>query len=156
MGRASDLHANSCTASTECRRSSRRSRSSAKVEPFKTVLSGDREAIAKIPLRDFEEIAAATLTGMTVEEFEAEVNKVACRCKGRALEAALHRSHLPADAGGHEYLRHNGYKTYIVTGGGQDFVRMYAEQRLRHPARASCRQRRRQRPSATTSTASRS
>jgi hypothetical protein len=25
------------------------------------------------------------------------------------------------------YLRANGYKTYIVTGGGQDFVRMYSE-----------------------------
>ncbi len=27
-----------------------------------------------------------------------------------------------------QYLRDNGYKTYIVTGGGQDFVRVYAEQ----------------------------
>ena len=26
------------------------------------------------------------------------------------------------------YLRANGYKTYIVTGGGQDFVRVYSEQ----------------------------
>src|SRR5262245_21332313 len=26
------------------------------------------------------------------------------------------------------YLRDNGYKTYLVTGGGQDFVRVYAEQ----------------------------
>jgi hypothetical protein len=26
------------------------------------------------------------------------------------------------------YLRANGYKTYIVTGGGQDFVRVYAEE----------------------------
>jgi len=26
-----------------------------------------------------------------------------------------------------QYLRANGYKTYIVTGGGQDFVRVYAE-----------------------------
>ncbi len=26
------------------------------------------------------------------------------------------------------YLRENGYKTYIVTGGGQDFVRVYSEQ----------------------------
>ena len=26
------------------------------------------------------------------------------------------------------YLRDNGYKTYIVTGGGQDFVRVYREQ----------------------------
>jgi hypothetical protein len=27
-----------------------------------------------------------------------------------------------------QYFRANGYKTYIVTGGGQDFVRVYAEQ----------------------------
>ena len=27
-----------------------------------------------------------------------------------------------------KYLRANGYKTYIVTGGGQDFVRQYSEQ----------------------------
>ena len=27
-----------------------------------------------------------------------------------------------------QYLRANGYKTYIVTGGGQDFVRVYGEQ----------------------------
>jgi phosphoserine phosphatase len=26
------------------------------------------------------------------------------------------------------YLRANGYKTYVVTGGGQDFVRTYSEQ----------------------------
>jgi hypothetical protein len=26
-----------------------------------------------------------------------------------------------------QYLRHNGYRTYIVTGGGQDFVRVYSE-----------------------------
>ena len=33
----------------------------AKVEPFKTVLSGDREAIAKLSMKDLEEILAATL-----------------------------------------------------------------------------------------------
>jgi hypothetical protein len=27
-----------------------------------------------------------------------------------------------------QYLRSNGYKTYIVTGGGQDFVRVYSDQ----------------------------
>jgi phosphoserine phosphatase len=27
-----------------------------------------------------------------------------------------------------KYLRESGYKTYIVTGGGQDFVRVYSEQ----------------------------
>src|SRR5262249_21550195 len=44
-------------------------------DTFKTVLSGDREAIAKLPLKDLEEILAATLSGMTVEEFSAEVKK---------------------------------------------------------------------------------
>src|SRR6266481_1887807 len=39
-------------------------------EPFKTVLTGDREAIAKLPLKDLEEILAATLTGTTVDEFQ--------------------------------------------------------------------------------------
>ena len=38
----------------------------AKVEPFKTVLTGDFEKIAKLSLHDLEEILAVTLTGMDV------------------------------------------------------------------------------------------
>jgi hypothetical protein len=45
----------------------------ANVEPFKTVLSRDREAIERLSLRDLEEIAAATLSGMTEDEFDTEV-----------------------------------------------------------------------------------
>ena len=45
------------------------------VQPFKTVLSGNREAMAKFTMADLEKILAATLTGMTVEEFRAEVEK---------------------------------------------------------------------------------
>ena len=45
------------------------------VEPFKTVLSGDREAMARLPMRDLYKILAATLTGMTVDEFKAEAKK---------------------------------------------------------------------------------
>jgi hypothetical protein len=43
------------------------------VEPFKTVLSGDRAAMAKLTNKDLEKILAATLTGMTVEEFNTGV-----------------------------------------------------------------------------------
>ena len=43
------------------------------VEPFKTVLSGDREAMAKFTTHDLEEILGAALAGMTVDEFKAEV-----------------------------------------------------------------------------------
>ena len=96
-------------------------------EPFKTVLSGNREAIARLPLRDLEKILAATLTGMTVEEFNAEAKKW--------LEAARHPrwNRLYTELAYQpmlevlRYLRENAYKTYIVTGGGQDFVRVYAE-----------------------------
>jgi hypothetical protein len=45
------------------------------VEPFKTVLSGNRDAIAKLSLPDIEKIGIATLTGMTTEEFTTEVSK---------------------------------------------------------------------------------
>ena len=72
------------------------------VEPFKTVLSGDREAIAKLPLEDLEEILAATLTGMTMEEFDSRREEMAGHRQGPALEAALHRTDLSADAGGDE------------------------------------------------------
>ena len=97
------------------------------VEPFKTVLSGDREAMARLPMRDLYKILAATLTGMTVEEFKAEAK--------RWLETARHpRWNRPYTELVYQpmievlrYLRDNAYKTYIVTGGGQDFVRVYAE-----------------------------
>ena len=39
------------------------------VEPFKTVLSGNREAIAKLPKTELEKILVATLTGMSVDDF---------------------------------------------------------------------------------------
>ena len=98
------------------------------VEPFKTVLSGDREAIAKLPMKDLEEILAATLTGMTVDEFSADVKKWLATAKhprwNRPYTELIYQPMLEVL----KYLRANGYKTYIVTGGGQDFVRVYAEQ----------------------------
>src|SRR5215510_5791063 len=45
------------------------------VEPFKTVLTGDLEAIAKLPMSDLEKILFATLTGMPVDRFNAEAKK---------------------------------------------------------------------------------
>ena len=39
------------------------------VEPFKTVMSGNREAIGKLTVPDLEKIAVMTLTGMTETQF---------------------------------------------------------------------------------------
>jgi len=98
------------------------------VEPFKTVLSGDQEAMAKLSMRDLEKILAATLTGMSVEEFSAEAKKWLETAKhprwNRLYTELAYQPMLEVL----RYLRHNEYKTYIVTGGGQDFVRVYAQQ----------------------------
>jgi phosphoglycolate phosphatase-like HAD superfamily hydrolase len=98
------------------------------VEPFKTVMSGDREAIAHLPMEDLLKIAVATLTGMSTDQFQAEVKK----WLATARDPRWHRpytelTYLPMQEV-LQYLRANGYKTYIVTGGGQDFVRVYSEQ----------------------------
>jgi phosphoglycolate phosphatase-like HAD superfamily hydrolase len=96
-------------------------------EPFKTVLSGDREAMARLSLRELEEILLATLTGMPVEAFQAEVKKWITAAKNSHWDRLYTElTYQPMQEVLH-YFRENGFKTYIVTGGGQDFVRMYAE-----------------------------
>jgi phosphoglycolate phosphatase-like HAD superfamily hydrolase len=98
------------------------------VEPFKTVLSGDRAAIAKLTLPDLEKIAGATLSGMTVEEFNAQVKQWLSTAKDsrwhRPYTDLVYQPMREAML----YLRANGYRTFIVTGGGQDFVREYADE----------------------------
>jgi phosphoglycolate phosphatase-like HAD superfamily hydrolase len=99
----------------------------ANVEPFKTVLSGDREAMAKLSTHDLEKILFATLTGMTVDTFEAEAKKWSEAAKdGRWKRPYAELTYQPMTEV-LTYLRANGFKTYIVTGGGQDFVRVYSE-----------------------------
>jgi haloacid dehalogenase-like hydrolase len=97
------------------------------VEPFKTVLSGNREAMAKLSLKDVEKILVATLTGMSVDEFSSEVSKWLASAKhprwDRLYTALVYQPMLEVM----QYLRDNGFKTYFVTGGGQGFVRVYSE-----------------------------
>jgi phosphoglycolate phosphatase-like HAD superfamily hydrolase len=96
-------------------------------KPFMTVLSGNYAAVAKLPMDDLFKILAATLTGMDVDTFRDE----AAAWIGTARDRRWKRPYtdlvyLP-QIELLNYLRANGYKTYIVTGGGQDFVRTYAE-----------------------------
>jgi phosphoserine phosphatase len=100
----------------------------AKIEPFRTVMSGNRAAMARFTVKDLERIAAATLTGMSVETFNAEVKKWLAEARDpRWKRPYTELTYLPMQEV-LKYLRASGYKTYIVTGGGQDFVRVYSEQ----------------------------
>jgi len=99
----------------------------AEVEPFKTVLSGNKAAISKLTVKDIEKILVATHTGMTVEAFQASVKEWISSAKdprwNRPYTELIYQPMLEVM----KYLRENGYKTYMVTGGGQDFVRAFAE-----------------------------
>src|SRR6266496_2893109 len=100
----------------------------ANVEPFKTVMSGNRDAMAKLSKDDLFKILAATLTGMPVDTFKAEVAKWFAEAKDPRWKRPYTELTYQPMQEVLKYLRASGYKTYIVTGGGQDFVRTYAEQ----------------------------
>ncbi len=98
------------------------------IEPFKTVLSGDREAIAKLSMKDLEKIRH----GHPHRHVHGPVSGRREEWLATAKDPRWHRPYIELTYQPMQevlkYLRANGYKTYIVTGGGQDFVRVYAEQ----------------------------
>ncbi len=97
------------------------------VEPFKTVLTGDRAAVAKLSKADLEKIVAATLAGMSVEAFTADVKRWMATARDPRWKRPFGELVYQPMVELMKYLRRHGFKTYIVTGGGQDFVRAFAE-----------------------------
>ncbi len=96
-------------------------------EPFRSLLTQGEDALADFSIQDFEKVIAETHSGATVEEFHQVVKDW--------LATARHpRYHRPYTELVYQpmlevmqLLRKHGFKTYIVTGGGQEFVRVYAE-----------------------------
>ena len=89
------------------------------VEPFKTVLTGNMEAIAKLSNTDLEKIAVATLTGMTETEFKQQVKDWVSTAKDKRWNKLHIEMIYQPMLEIMQYLRANGYKTYIVTGGAR-------------------------------------
>jgi phosphoglycolate phosphatase-like HAD superfamily hydrolase len=97
------------------------------VEPFRTVLSGDRAAMAKLTIPDLEKILMVTHSGMKVEAFQQIVQDWIAKAKHPRFQRPFTELVYQPMLEVMQYLRASGYKTYFVTGGGQDFVRAYAE-----------------------------
>jgi phosphoglycolate phosphatase-like HAD superfamily hydrolase len=97
-------------------------------EPFKSILAHDREAMLRFTIQDFEKVVAVTHSGMTVQQFQEIVKKWLAQIKHprfkRPYTECVYQPMLELM----QYLRNNGFKTYIVTGGGQEFVRAFAGQ----------------------------
>ena len=77
---------------------------------------------------ELERLAATALSGMPLETFRADVRQwLATARHPRWQRPYTELTYQPMQEL-LRYLRAHDYKTYIVTGGGQDFVRVYAEQ----------------------------
>jgi phosphoglycolate phosphatase-like HAD superfamily hydrolase len=96
-------------------------------EPFKSVVAGDRAAMAKFTERDLFKIVAASEAGLSVEAFHEVVRRWLATAKHPKFQRPYTELVYAPMVEAMQYLRANGYRTYIVTGGGQEFVRAYAE-----------------------------
>ena len=96
-------------------------------QPFKAVLEGDMKTLAESGERGLVEVIMVTHAGMTTSEFA----KIVTDWLATARDPRFKRPHtelvyqpmLEVLA----YLRANGFKTFIVSGGGVEFMRPWAE-----------------------------
>ena len=107
-------------------------------QPFKTVLSGDREAIAKLTIRELFEIVIATQSGMSVEEYSDDVNKWLGTAKHPRFDRLYTELVYQPMIEVLRYMRANGYKTFIATGGSAGFVREYSDKVYGIPPEQVC------------------
>jgi hypothetical protein len=97
------------------------------VQPFKAVLSGGRAALAQLSDPDVGKFLAVAFTGMTVESYADTVKAWLETARDprwkRPYTELVYQPMLEVM----RLLRAHGYKVYFVTGGDQDFVRVFAE-----------------------------
>jgi haloacid dehalogenase-like hydrolase len=96
-------------------------------EPFKSLLAGDVKAALAGGEKAIVELMMATHAGMTTDEFAEIVSDWIATAKhpktGRLYTEMVYQPMLELLA----YLRANGFKTYIVSGGGVEFMRPWVE-----------------------------
>ena len=96
-------------------------------QPFKGVLDGDMKAVAASGQHGLVEMVMATHAGMTVEQFQKTVSD----WLDTATDPKLHKAYTECIYQPMvellAYLRANGFKTFIVSGGGVEFMRPWAK-----------------------------
>ena len=96
-------------------------------QPFKALLEGDMKTVGASGMKGLLEILMATHSGMTAAEFEKEASEwLAAKNHpkfNRLYSECIYQPQLELLA----YLRGNGFKTFIVSGGGIQFMRPITE-----------------------------
>lgn len=97
-------------------------------EPFASLLKGDMQGAATSGEAGAAALLAATHTGMSTDEFAASVSDWLATAKhpatGKPFTAMIYQPMIELLG----YLRANGFKTFIVSGSGIEFIRPWAEQ----------------------------
>ena len=97
-------------------------------QPFKAVIEQDYNTLFGLGLQALYELAFATHAGMTDEEFVEIARSWLATAKhpkfGKLFKECVYRPQVELLA----YLRENGFKTYIVSAGGVDFMRAFVEE----------------------------
>lgn len=97
-------------------------------EPFATVLTDDLSQIAQLDNADYQAIYTAANAGMSMVDYEESVGEWLASAKhprfDRRYTDLTYVPMLEVMA----YLREHDFRTYIVSGSGQEFMRVYAEQ----------------------------
>jgi len=99
-----------------------------KKQPFKALLEGDKKTFAAGGEKALLEVLAVSHTGMTTEEFDTIVKDWLATAKHprfkRPYTELVYQPMLQLL----DYLRANGFKTFIVSGGGVEFMRAWVEE----------------------------
>jgi phosphoglycolate phosphatase-like HAD superfamily hydrolase len=97
-------------------------------QPFKAVLENDMEALAAGGMEALAKLVMATHADITTAEFERIVRDWLGSARhpefGQPFDAMVYQPMIELLA----YLRASGFKTYIVSGGGIEFIRTFSEQ----------------------------
>lgn len=95
-------------------------------QPYKGVIEGDMKAVAAAGEKGLLQMLAATHTGMTTAEFEKVVSDWIATARHPKTKRPYNEMIFQPMLEVLTYLRANGFKTYIVSGGGVEFMRPWA------------------------------
>ena len=96
-------------------------------EPFKSALAGDIVGLAASGEKGLLEIVAATHAGMTTEEFLAIVAEWLATARHPRFDRPYDQLVFQPQLELLDHLRANGFRTFIVSGGGAEFMRVFAQ-----------------------------
>ncbi|MDK9736813.1 haloacid dehalogenase-like hydrolase [Vibrio sp. D404a] len=102
-------------------------------EPFKSVLADDIKSVLSSGEEGLLKLILATHSGMTVEQYQQDVDEWLAAAKDERFNKAYTELTYQPMKEMLTYLQDNNFKTYIVSGGGVDFMRVWAPEAYNIP-----------------------